>query len=540
MGARGCRWVHALIDRLPAAVGGARLAVALDSAEIALALRLLRRLVSGPASAPPSYVLMRWLFLRLLGVTYLCAFASLWVQVRGLIGQRGILPAATFLESARTNTGRERYWLMPTLAWLDARDPTLRALCGSGALLSVLLVAGIAPIPILTALWLLYLSLVTVCRVFLAYQWDALLLETGFLAIFLAPGRLWPGIRRESAPSPTVVRLLQWLLFRLMFSSGVVKLTSGDPTWRSLTALAYHYETQPLPAPTAWYMHQLPLWFQKLSTAFALGIELVAPFGIFGPRRVRLAASGLLALLQVLIVLTGNYAFFNLLSLALCLSPLDDACLRSLAPAGLRRRLPAPGHWPAGPRWRGWLVAPLAVLIGGIGAVRLAAAFSRSLRLPRPVRRTLEWLEPFRVVNSYGLFAVMTTERPEIVVEGSNDGATWLEYGFRYKPGDLYRPPRWVAPHQPRLDWQMWFAALGSVYSAPWFVSFIQRLLEGSPEVLDLLERNPFPDAPPRYIRALLYDYHFTDATSADGAWWRRELLGLYFPPVTLAQPEPE
>jgi lipase maturation factor 1 len=484
----------------------------------------------------PGAVVNRWLFLRLLGIVYLCAFASLALQVRGLIGSNGILPVADFLDTVRRNLDPQRYWLLPTLAWLNASNEFLQLLCWGGVLLSVLLIIGIAPIPVLALLWLLYLSLVNIGQDFMAFQWDILLLETGFLAIFFAPGCILPGLSREAAPSRTMLWLLRLLLFRLMFFSGVVKLRGGDPTWRDLTALAYHYETQPLPSPLAWYIHQLPLLFQQLSTAFTLVVELAVPFAIFAPRQLRLIGAGLLISLQVLIMLTGNFAFFNLLTITLCITLLDDDLIRRLLPGQAGRFVVAPIPRPAAARIRPWLVTPLAIVVLCLSAALLAGLFSRGALVPRAIRQLEAGAEPFHLVNSYGLFAFMTTERPEIIVEGSNDGKTWLPYTFAYKLGDVRRAPRWVAPHQPRLDWQMWFAALGDAQSTPWFSGFMLQLLRGSPDVLDLLEDNPFPDGPPRYVRALLYDYRFTSWSSAgaDGAWWRRTQRRSYYSEVSI------
>ena len=496
----------------------------------------LQRLVGSQRASGEAYVLTRWVFLRLLGLVYFFAFASLWSQILGLIGSRGILPAADFLRAAAGSLGPRHSWLLPTLAWMNSSDTFLVALCAAGTVLSVLLMLDFAPLPILVVLWGCYLSLVNIGQDFLSFQWDALLLEAGFLAIFFAPMRLLPGLSRDAPPSRVVLWLLRLLLFRLMFGSGVVKLASHDPSWRNLTALSFHYETQPLPTPIAWYMYQLPLAFHKVSTALVFVVELVAPFLIFAPRRLRFVGAGLLVGLQLLIALTGNYAYFNLLTMILCILLLDDACLRRLVPARLRARLPEPAQPAKNRSRRDLIVLPVAVVILVISGVQMADLFSKGNLVPGPARTLADMLDPFHVVNSYGLFAVMTTSRPEIVVEGSADGKNWLPYTFFYKPGDVRRAPPWVAPYQPRLDWQMWFAALGGPGSSPWFEGFMLGLLRGSPPILDLLQSNPFPHAPPRYVRALLYDYRFTDRHT-DGAWWRRELQGIYLPAVSLAQP---
>jgi len=332
-----------------------------------------------------------------------------------------------------------------------------------------------------------------------------------------------------------MIWLYRLLVFRLMFGSGASKWMSGDPTWRSLTALSYHYETQPLPTVAAWYVHQLPLWFHQVSTGLSLFVELAVPFLFFAPRRIRFIAGGLTILLQLLIIVTGNYAFFNLLAIVLCVPLFDDAVFQRVFPrhvvGDLLDRLRPVSQAPMPVYWRvpGIAVAVLILLLSG---TRMIEQFAPGWRVPAPMVDVANTLAPFGLVNSYGLFAVMTTERPEIIVEGSTDGQTWLPYEFPDKPGDVTKTPRWVAPYQPRLDWQMWFAALGGYGNDTWFSNFMNRLLEGSPDVLALLARNPFPDVPPRYVRAMLYDYRFTDMPTrqATGAWWRRELKRQFYP----------
>ncbi len=499
----------------------------------------LTRLFWGMHFERPSFSLASWLFLRLMGAAYFFAFLSLATQILGLMGQKGILPAQEFLAMVGSRVGSERYWFFPTLAWLSSSDTMLQVMSVGGVFGSLLLIFDIAPILVLSLLWILYLSLVTVGQDFLAFQWDSLLLEAGFLAIFIAPWHLWPR-RARKAPPPKVPRWLLWfLLFRLMFSSGMVKLTSGDPTWRNLTALDYHYYTQPLPTPIAWYIHLAPAWFQHGSAGFVLFVELAIPFLIFAPRLWRFVGGAFLILLQLLIALTGNYAFFNLLTLALCVLLFDDAFLARSFPRVLAGRLRVPTSNPRRSSLRRWITAPIALIVFAAGLLQLADLLSIEW-LPPSAFHLLSDLEPVRVVNGYGLFAVMTTSRPEIIIEGSNDAETWHDYEFKFKAGDLRRAPRWVEPFQPRLDWQMWFAALGDYRSSPWFSHLMLRLLEGSPPVLALFERNPFPRSPPKYVRAVVYDYQFTTwpERRAEGEWWRRRLLGGYFPAVTLKRSE--
>jgi len=488
-----------------------------------------------PRANAPTFAVARWVFLRLAGLTYLIAFLSLGSQILGLIGSRGILPAQPLLDAASTQLGPARYWWLPTLCWFSASDAVLRGLCLAGAGVSALLLLDVAPALCALIAWALYLSLATVCREFLSYQWDALLLEMGFLAIFFSPLRLSPRLGGDAPERPLVRRLLWWLLFRLMVSSGVVKLASGDPTWRHLTALTYHYETQPLPTWIGWYAHQLPHAFHLLSCVLMVAIELAVPWLILGSSRVRTGACAALIGFQVLIAATGNYCFFNLITIALCLLLLDDAAW----PRALRERFSRPIPAAASTsRWPRWVMGPVATVLLGVSTVQMGSLLGLQYLCPAPLVGLVVALQPWQVVNSYGLFAVMTTSRPEIVVEGSDDGTTWHAYAFPYKPGDLRRRPAFVAPHQPRLDWQMWFAALGTYREAPWFLRFCEQLLRGSPDVLALLADNPFPRHPPRYIRATRYDYHFTDLATkrAEGAWWRRSPKGLYCPVLSLRE----
>lgn len=486
------------------------------------------RLLWGNQVRAPSYRAARGWFLRALGVIYLIAFVSLWVQIDGLIGEQGVLPVREFLDAARNQLGARGVAVLPTLCWLDSSNTFLHLLCASGAALSVLLLLGLAPAACLAALFTLYLSLTVAGQTFLSFQWDILLLETGFLAIFFAPMRLKLSARNNPPPSRLAVFLLKLLLFKIMFMSGLTKLTSGDNAWWELTALNYHYETQPLPTVAGWWAHQSPPWFQQISTAFVLVVETVVPLFIWAPRRLRMVACTLLITLQVLIALTGNYCFFNLLTVALCLLLIDDFTFgipQSPLPTETRAR-----------RWQHRIAA--AVLLGTfpVNAMLIVSAFAPALRWPRPIGVVYSMIEPFHVVNGYGLFRVMTKTRAEIEIEGSADGAEWRPYEFNWKPGELNRAPQWVAPHQPRLDWQMWFAALGSYRDNPWFLALAEKLLTNSGDVTRLLARNPFPDVPPQYLRARIFEYHFTTAAErrATGEWWKREDRGEYLPRISL------
>jgi Lipase maturation factor len=327
--------------------------------------------------------------------------------------------------------------------------------------------------------------------------------------------------------------LARWLLFRFIFMSGVVKLLSGDPNWRNLSALSYHFLTQPLPTPLAWYAAQLPPSLLKVATGGAFFVELILPFLIFCPRRLRFFSAFGILLLQSCILITGNYNWFNLQTMLLCLPLFDDAALRKILPRRLIRLAQSRAGNQTPRRAATVLVSGLAALIVFCSLVKMDERFGGSP--PEAARAVDDFIEPLHIVSSYGLFAVMTTERNEIVVEGSNDGVEWREYDFLYKPGDVMRRPRWNIPHQPHLDWQMWFAALDNPRYLPWFTRFLERLLANEPTVTALLEGNPFPDKPPIYVRAQFYDYAFAGSKEkAMGRWWDRRLRGLYFPVVEL------
>jgi hypothetical protein len=323
-----------------------------------------------------------------------------------------------------------------------------------------------------------------------------------------------------------------------MFMSGVVKLTSGDDCWWNLTALDYHYWSQPLPTIFAWWADQHPEWFKKFSVAFCLVVEIIVPFFMWAPRRPRLIACGLMIFLQLAIAVTGNYCFFNLLTIALCLLLIDDAVWRrqrSALQGKERTHDVVSGH---SSRFASLPVAAVLIITLPLNAWLIFTACKPETDWPDRLALVYGRVEAFRIVNGYGLFRVMTKDRREIVIEGSADGIEWRPYEFKWKPGDVKRAPGWCAPHQPRLDWQMWFAALGSPQQNPWFVRLVVCLLQGKRDVIDLLERNPFPTAPPHYIRASFYRYRFTTAEERGqtGAWWKRQELGEYLPEISLDQ----
>jgi predicted DCC family thiol-disulfide oxidoreductase YuxK len=515
---RGAWWWS--YSRLPGVAAMSEWAYAFLAGRRGLLSRL-TKILWGPALQAERYALVSWLFLRLLGAIYIAAFASLGVQIVGLIGQQGILPVGDYLSAAHRAFGNSAYRALPTLFWVNSGDVALIAGTVVGASLGLLVFVDRWTRTALAGLFVLYLSYVYAGQDFMSFQWDTLLLEAGFLAIFLPGG------------SRIIVWLFRWLVFRYLFLAGVVKLLSGDPTWHTLTALEYHFWTQPLPTPLAWYASQLPPWLLIGGTAATLAIELGSVFLIFLPRRLRAAAACCVLLLQSLIVLTGNYNFFNLLTMLMCVFLFDDAALHRLAPRWLESR--ALSHAPLPSRTATAVAAALALIVVPVGLNRIWQTVARAdLPVLGAVTRAVS---PLFIVNPYGLFAVMTTTRPEIVIEGSADGRVWREYVFRYKPGPLSRPAMWNIPHQPRLDWQMWFAALGSPRENLWIVGLMRRLLEASPPVLALLDFNPFNDGPPKYVRAQLYDYRFADrgTHAMTGQWWVRRLEGLYFPEISLA-----
>lgn len=475
----------------------------------------------------------RSLFLRGLGFVYLAAFLSLEWQVSGLLGADGLRPVGSFLERAAASFEGVDVLRLPTVFWLGSGDLALRAACWIGAALSLLVIGGMLPLASLIGCWALYLSFVGVGAPFLTYQWDALLLETGFLAIFWAPTTTRLASPLASPPSSIVRALLMWLLFRLMFFSGWVKLASGDPTWWDLSALEYHYETQPLPTWTAWYMAQLPAWFQKLSAAGTLFIELVAPFFLLlGPRARAITAIAFVGL-QVFIGATGNYGFFNLLSALLCVPLLDDDRLLAVVPHRLRSWVSQTSLRASPSRFV--LHAGIAFLLLLLTVAASVGQLTGMRAFVEPVAPLARLVQPFHLTSRYGLFAVMTTRRPEVRVEGSRDGVNWTPYVFRWKPGPLSRRPSFVEPDMPRLDWQMWFDGLrieravqtGQRAFGAVTPSLVAKLESGSPAVLALLGPDPFPGEPPRFVRWQLFDYEFTDGPerAETGDWWKRQLL---------------
>ena len=513
---------HAAYRRLPGFAGTSEWAYRVISRRRDAAA-VVARALWGDERHPAHYACAARLFLRFMGLAYCAAFASLAIQLPGLLGDTGVLPAARYLDYVRTALGETAWLHVPSLLWLVAGDSSIPDAVLSGAAVGGALaglLAAFVPWPRipLVLCWVLYLSLFTVGQAFMSFQWDLLLLEAGFLALFLRPG---------ARLAPFLFRLL---LFRFMFLSGCVKLLSGDPAWAGLAALDVHYMTQPLPSPLAWYAHHLPAWFHRLSVVATFVIELVLPFLIFAPRRPRMVAAAGFVVLETLIVLTGNYNFFNLLTIALVLFLFEDRQMPARLAAALAphiRNRPANAVHVTG------LLGLVAMLY--LNAIALVQPFARDAGaswLGAPARL----VRPLRLVNSYGLFAVMTTSRLEIEIEASRDGRNWQPYRFRYKPDGASDNLHWIIPHQPRLDWQLWFAALSTADRQPWFGNLLYRLLEAEPTVLDLFDAVPFGTERPRFVRALVYDYRFTTPAqrAREDTTWQRRYAGLYHPAVHL------
>jgi hypothetical protein len=466
-------------------------------------------------SLAPSFLGARWIWLRCLGVIFFSAFYSLYFQIQGLIGPRGILPAGQYLDAVRRALGLKGYWYAPTLLWLNSSDAMLSAIVWIGFAASAAIIFNIWPRVSIAIAGICFLSFVGAAQEFAGYQSDGMLLEAALLSIFLAPRGIWPGMASSQPPSRAAVFLLQWEWFRIYFESGLVKLLSGEEQWRNLTAMDKYYENGPLPSWLGWYVQQWPHSFHAFSAGLTLFVELIVVLLLFAPGKnslCRLIAFIIVTPLQIGIILTANYAFLNYLVLFLGILLLDDAILR--APAAISEsRKPS--------------IAAAVVLT----TIFLTSIFSFLM----PSFPTVTLLDPFRVANRYGLFAVMTRNRYEIEFQGTRDGTTWIPYPFRYKPQDVHKAPGLYAPYQPRFEWNLWFASLGPVQENQWVLNTEGRLLENSAPVLQLFAANPFEGKPPSEVRAVVYQYWFTTHAerARTGAWWRRELLGAYAPAAT-------
>ena len=491
----------------------------------------------------PGHLWPRWLFLRTLGLIFFSAFYSLAFQIEGLVGPNGILPAHDYLVMLRNQAGPLRYWFAPTLLWLGSGTFALHVLVWAGLLASAALFLNLWPRGSIAVAFVAYLSFVAAARNFADYQSDGMLLAAAFISLFFAPPGLRPGLGEACPPSPASLFLLQWEWFRIYFESGVAKLASHDPEWHHLTALNQYYQNGPLPTWIGWYAQQIPHPFQAALALFTLIAEIAICWLFMFSRRSRLVCFLILTPFQIGILLTANYAFLNYLVLALGFLLLDDHYFAGSFHWLKSSRL---GKF-SRPRFLEWKApssdAPVprssvaGLVVSGIFLTWIFYATTVQLLLmyiptvPVPMA-PVEVLEPFRVANQYGLFAVMTKGRYEIEFQGSRDGKLWTAYPFRYKPQDPAEPPGIYAPYQPRFDWNLWFASLSDFEHNPWVMQTEKLLLKNDPSVLSLFRSNPFPGKPPLMVRAVAWQYWFTDFETKQktGMWWSREFLGLYAP----------
>jgi len=490
-------------------------------------------------------LLPRWIFLRALGLINYSAFFSLLPQIRGLIGPHGILPAGEYLRALAERFGHPGYWYAPTLLWISSGSYALTGICWAGMIASLLLVLNFWPRGMLAVCFICFLSFVSAAQDFSAYQSDGMLLEAGFIALFFAPAGFRPGWGEESRPSRASLFLLVWECFRIYFESGAAKIMGGDPQWRNFTALDEYYQNGPLPTWIGWYMQHSPHWFHAATALGTLTLELGLAWLMFLPRRLSILCFLIITPWQIGIILSANYTFLNYLVLALGMLLLDDQCVLPWLPRFLKKSYLATkeakplAEPPAEEKWRTKLREQLRALRLAVKAVMLTWIFYATLAQlvwmvkPWPLPTTpVSALEPFRVANRYGLFAVMTRGRYEIEFQGSDDGQNWLVYPFRFKPQDPRKAPRIYAPYQPRFDWNLWFASLSSWRQEPIIVRTEQNLLRGDADVLLLFAGNPFPRAPPRQVRCVVWQYWFTTPAEkqSQGMWWKRRQLGLYAP----------
>jgi hypothetical protein len=509
------------------------------------------RWLFGSEGGAAGRLIPRWIFLRALGLIYYSAFFSLISQIKGLIGPSGILPANEYLQALAERFGHAGYWYAPTLLWFSSSSHAVTGICWVGMIASLLLVLNFWPQGMLAICFVCFLSFVSAAQDFSAYQSDGMLLEAGFIALFFAPRGFRPGWGEASPPSRMSLFLLVWECFRIYFESGVAKIMGGDPEWRNFTALDEYYQNGPLPTWIGWYMQHLPHWFHAATAFGTLALELVLAWTIFLPRRFRIACFCILTPWQIGIILSANYTFLNYLVLMLGILLLDDKSLVRFLPRRWRKDFVTPvevtaavGAGPQDKRpgalraqWTAAKLAVTAVMLTWIFYATLAEVVWMVKPLPLPATPAAA-LEPFRIANRYGLFAVMTRGRYEIEFQGSEDGHTWLVYPFRFKPQDPAKPPGIYAPYQPRFDWNLWFASLSTWRQEPIVPRTERALLRGDTDVLLLFAGNPFPKALPRQVRAVLWQYWFTtpEERRSQGMWWRREQLGLYAPTLEREQ----
>ena len=483
------------------------------------------------------YWLTRIVFLRSFGFIYFIAFFSLSHQLKPLIGENGLLPAKLFLErigDANSQGLLEAFWARPTLFWFTGiSDGTMLMFCYLGIVLSLLVVSGMTNAVLMALLWMLYMSLVHVGQLFYGYGWEMLLLEMGFLSIFLCPlfGRkLLP---QNSPTSKAVVVLYWWCLFRVMFGAGLIKIR-GDACWRDLTCMMYHYETQPIPNPFSWHLHQLPPFIHKVEVLANHFIELIVPFCLFGPRRFRIVGGLLQVFFQCLLIISGNLSFLNYLTIVCCIPCFDDRALRFFFKQDFTDRLKELLE-PTKPQWL-W---PRRVILGCLVGMVLYLSINPTLNLLSRKQAMNRSFDRLHLVNTYGAFGSVGKIRNEVILQGtydevSDDDAKWIEYEFKCIPGSVERRPCVISPYHYRLDWQIWFAAMSNYQREPWLIHFAYKLLQDDEGARSLLAGNPFKNGPPKFIRAELYKYRFTKIGSKSDDWWERERVAEYFPPLNL------
>ena len=494
----------------------------------------------------PSYWLTRFVILRLLGFVYLIAFLAAARQIVPLVGEHGLLPARLFMDRLETHFGSSLigFFQLPSIFWIHLTDSFLVAVAWLGVGLSFIVLLGYANAVLMAVLWVLYMSFIHIGQDWYGYGWEIQLLETGFLAIFLCP-LLDPRPFPKHPPPKVVIWLFRWLIFRIMIGAGLIKMR-GDPCWRDLTCLYYHYETQPIPNPLSWWLHFRPHWFQKLGALWNHFVELIVPWFAFWPRPARHIAGALLVSFQITLILSGNLSFLNWLTIVPALACFDDSLLRHLGPRWFLKHIPleAPLPVPCGfpdvasvralPR-RELAAWALAVLIAVLSIAPVANMLS-----PQQIMNTS--FSRLHLVNTYGAFGSVGRIRYEIVFEGTEDAAlsaqtNWQEYEFKAKPGNPRRRPALVAPYQPRIDWQIWFAAMSTPDQYPWTLHFVWKLLHNDAGTLSLLANNPFPGKAPRFIRAQYYRYQFAPPGDPGGSWWNRTLVGDWLPPLGANDP---
>jgi hypothetical protein len=487
--------------------------------------------VTAPAGAAQPWALTRFVVLRLLGVVYLAAFWGFVRQGLPLLGHHGLLPVDQFLTGVAQALGSRGagFSRLPSLFWLDDSDAALLAVGWAGAVLAAAVVAGFANAPMMLALWALYMSVVHTGQLFYGYGWETQLLETGFLAVFLAPP-LDPRPFPARGPPRVVVWLFWWLIARVMLGAGLIKLR-GDPCWRDLTCLDFHYQTQPIPNPLSPAFHVLPHPVHAAGVLFNHLVELGCPFLLVAGRRARHVAAGLMLAFQGALILSGNLSFLNHLTLVPILACFDDGLLARVLPRRLvamaSRTAAPPGRIQSGVAWA------LALLVAVLSVEPVQNLLS-------PNQRMNTSFDALDLVNTYGAFGSVGRERDEIILEGTRSdapdaNAAWRPYEFPCKPGDPMRRPCVVSPYQPRLDWQIWFAAMSEPAREPWLLHLVWKLLHNDAGALSLLAGNPFPEGPPRYIRARFYRYTF--AGRGELGWWTRQPLGLWLPPLSTDDP---